>query len=281
MNITKLIEIKLKKAFIAIIIAGVVGFCSTISFAEEEFSEDVLGNIIDAQIDQDSRADQGSEIYLDSPVDIEKINNVQAQVYESDLPELPQDDQLDAENYEAEQLIQDINNMELQESEEYYNTEFEEENKNSEADESSKKTTEVKFKNSPAPEVINIDIPIKSIAPNNKSSVNAQNYDSNNLKSLPYGEIIVLNKITTKSQKLVLQVGEVKYFNTLSIEINKCINSHDLINPNNFMLITIFDNKVMANSLSVFHGWMMSNNLSISSLEHPVYEIIPRRCFAK
>lgn len=102
-----------------------------------------------------------------------------------------------------------------------------------------------------------------------------------NLRTMPYAEMIVLNKITTKSEKIIFKVGEVRFFNNISIEVNKCVNNPNILDPNNMMLITVFDNKIATDKLSVFHGWMMSNNLSISSLEHPVYELIPKRCLAK
>ena len=44
------------------------------------------------------------------------------------------------------------------------------------------------------------------------------------------------------------------------------------------MLIKVFDHKTDGNKSLVFDGWMDSSNLSISALEHPVYEIMPRDC---
>jgi len=91
-------------------------------------------------------------------------------------------------------------------------------------------------------------------------------------------KLIILNKITTKSTEHVLKIGEVKFFGNLSIELHKCIKATDPYNANNWMLLTIFDNKVEEDNLSVFHGWVLSSNPSISTLEHPVYEVIPLDC---
>ncbi len=124
---------------------------------------------------------------------------------------------------------------------------------------------------------------------NGSSEINLKNADSHNpdmiesigrgnLRTMPYAEIIVLNKITAKSEKIIFKVGEVKFFNNISVEVNKCVNNPSIFDPNNMMLMTVFDNKIATDKLSVFHGWMFSNNFSISSLEHPVYELLPQRC---
>ena len=75
-----------------------------------------------------------------------------------------------------------------------------------------------------------------------------------------------------------LYKGEVRFFGNLSIEVHKCIKSADPFNANNLILLTIFDNKIEDDNLSVFHGWIVSSNPSISTLEHPVYEVIAVGC---
>ena len=98
------------------------------------------------------------------------------------------------------------------------------------------------------------------------------------LRSMPYAEIIVTNKITTKTENVVFKVGEVKFLGNLSIEIHKCINDPNLYDPNNMMLVTVFDSKIEDDRILVFHGWIMSNNLSISTVEHPVWEVFASQC---
>ncbi|MDG1436525.1 MAG: DUF2155 domain-containing protein [Rickettsiaceae bacterium] len=91
-------------------------------------------------------------------------------------------------------------------------------------------------------------------------------------------ELIILNKITAKSQKVVFSIGEVKFFGNISVEVHKCTKNTDPFNANNLMLITVFDNKIPDENLSVFHGWVMSSNPSLSTVEHPVYEVLPVKC---
>lgn len=94
-------------------------------------------------------------------------------------------------------------------------------------------------------------------------------------------ELIVLNKITAKSVKKTFNLGEVQFFGNLSIEVHKCVKSTDPFNLNNLMLLTVFDNKIDDDNLSVFHGWLVSSNPSISTLEHPVYEVIAVNCISQ
>lgn len=98
------------------------------------------------------------------------------------------------------------------------------------------------------------------------------------LVKMDQAELIILNKITAKSIKNLFNIGEIRYFGNLSIEVHKCIKSTDPFNANNLILLTIFDNKIEDDNLSVFHGWIVSSNPSISTLEHPVYEVIAVDC---
>ena len=91
-------------------------------------------------------------------------------------------------------------------------------------------------------------------------------------------KIIILNKITAKSELIEFKLGKVKLFGNLSVEVHKCAKNTDPLKSSNLVLLTVFDNKFDDNKLLVFHGWMDSSNLSISTLEHPVYEVIPMDC---
>lgn len=98
------------------------------------------------------------------------------------------------------------------------------------------------------------------------------------LKIMKRAQIVVLNKITSKSEQVIFDVGRIKFFGNLSLEVHKCIQSTDPYEPNNLMLLTIFDNKIDEDRLAVFHGWVVTSNPSLSTFEHPVYEVIPQIC---
>jgi hypothetical protein len=108
-----------------------------------------------------------------------------------------------------------------------------------------------------------------------------ENSKNSPMMKMEQAELIILNKITAKSTRATFNLGEVKFFGNLSIEVHKCVKSTDPFNTNNLMLLTIFDNKIEDDNLSVFHGWIVSANPSISTLEHPVYEVIAVNCIAK
>lgn len=91
-------------------------------------------------------------------------------------------------------------------------------------------------------------------------------------------KLIALNKITAKSKELILKIGEAKYFGNIEIKVHKCLKSLDLYLPDNKILFTVIENKIDEDPLLVFQGWMMSSNISVSSFEHPIYEIFARDC---
>lgn len=91
-------------------------------------------------------------------------------------------------------------------------------------------------------------------------------------------KIVILNKITAKSELLKFELNKAKSFGNLSVEVHKCAKNTNPLRPSNLVLITVFDNKPDGNKSLVFDGWMDSSNLAISTVEHPVYEIIPRDC---
>lgn len=93
-------------------------------------------------------------------------------------------------------------------------------------------------------------------------------------------EIIILNKITAKSELVQFKVGITKFFGKISIQVHKCAKSNNPLRSSNLMLITVFDNSFDDGKFLLFHGWIDSSNLSISTLEHPVYEIISRNCLS-
>ena len=62
------------------------------------------------------------------------------------------------------------------------------------------------------------------------------------------------------------------------MELNRCAKNTDPLKSSNLMLIKVLDDKFNNDKSVLFNGWMDSSNLSISTLEHPVYEIIPIDC---
>lgn len=107
-----------------------------------------------------------------------------------------------------------------------------------------------------------------------KDSVNLKQFIETDL-----AKIIILNKITAKSVIKNLKINQATTFGNLSIILKKCVQNTDPFNLNNSMLISIDDIKFENKNL--FQGWIFSSNPSISTFEHPVYEIIALECIKK
>jgi hypothetical protein len=104
---------------------------------------------------------------------------------------------------------------------------------------------------------------------------------SNKIPTIEYrnsAKILVLNKVTSLSKEVIINVGEAKYFGNIEIKLYKCAVSLDIYKPNNLMLLSVTEHNIDDENIDIFNGWLMSQNFSISSLEHPIYEIFAREC---
>lgn len=102
------------------------------------------------------------------------------------------------------------------------------------------------------------------------------------IDELDQAELVILNKITAKSVRKLFNLDELYNFGNLSFQIDRCVKNTDLFNANNLALLSVYDQKPtqekpLEKSL-IFYGWLISSNLSISNIEHPVYEIMVMDC---
>jgi len=91
-----------------------------------------------------------------------------------------------------------------------------------------------------------------------------------------------LNKTTAKTSILNLKIGEKISFGSLKIIAHKCWQSPLEQKPENKILLEIFEFKNESeekySEKRIFYGWMFSSSPSISSLEHPIYDITALNC---
>ena len=92
------------------------------------------------------------------------------------------------------------------------------------------------------------------------------------------GRVIALNKITANSKKMTIPVGGSAYYNNAEIKLEKCWKSPDLYRPSSQVLVTVLENKFDDDPKVIFHGWIISSNPAVSTIEHPVYEVIAVEC---
>lgn len=117
---------------------------------------------------------------------------------------------------------------------------------------------------------------------NNDPPVLGSNQNANEIaefKNYENGEIIVLNKITAKSEKMTFKIGEEKYFGNIKIKLHKCVKNLDPYNEDNYLLMTVTEYKIDEDPKLLFQGWMLSSSISLSTFEHPIYEIFAKDCF--
>jgi hypothetical protein len=96
--------------------------------------------------------------------------------------------------------------------------------------------------------------------------------------SVGIAEIVALNKVTSKSEKFAIKIGEKAFFGNLEIVPYKCIKSSDPYNPMDKILIKIDEYKIDSDPENIFQGWILSTAPSLSGLNHPVYEVIAIEC---
>jgi len=95
-----------------------------------------------------------------------------------------------------------------------------------------------------------------------------------------YGKAVlqILNKTTAKTAIIEAKVGELTEYGKMTIAVRKCWQAPLDQKPDSRILLEIFENKSDGAKNRVFFGWMISSSPSISSLEHPVYDVVALSC---
>ena len=93
-------------------------------------------------------------------------------------------------------------------------------------------------------------------------------------------EIKVLDKVSSKTDLLKLEVGKELKFKGLLIKSLKCKNSEFDDNPEITAYIQVKDmtNKDN-NEVFIFNGWTFSSSPAVNPFDHAVYDIWLTRCF--
>ena len=93
-------------------------------------------------------------------------------------------------------------------------------------------------------------------------------------------EIKILDKVSSKTDLLKLQIGKELKFKGLLIKSLKCKNSEFDDNPEITAYIQVKDmtNKDN-NEVFIFNGWTFSSSPAVNPFDHPVYDVWLKRCF--
>ncbi|MDD2839739.1 MAG: DUF2155 domain-containing protein [Rickettsiales bacterium] len=82
-----------------------------------------------------------------------------------------------------------------------------------------------------------------------------------------------LNKITAKSYRYSVKIGETVNFERITIQPLICWKSSPDQVSENKALLKVIETSVNGNKKEIFYGWMFSSSPSASSMEHPMYDI--------
>ena len=93
-------------------------------------------------------------------------------------------------------------------------------------------------------------------------------------------EIKILDKVSSKTSQLSLNIGEETKFENLIIKVLKCKNSEFDDSPEVTAYMQVQDITLKNNDkVFVFNGWTFSSSPSITLFDHPVYDIWLIRCY--
>ncbi|MDB2382127.1 DUF2155 domain-containing protein [Candidatus Pelagibacter bacterium] len=93
-------------------------------------------------------------------------------------------------------------------------------------------------------------------------------------------EIKILDKVSSKTDLLKLEIGKELKFKGLLIKSLKCTNSEFDDNPEITAYIQVKDmtNKDN-NEVFIFNGWTFSSSPAVNPFDHPVYDVWLKRCY--
>ena len=87
-----------------------------------------------------------------------------------------------------------------------------------------------------------------------------------------------LDKITARVLTLNAVIGETIQFGTLNIKVLKCLKTPPEEPPESMAYLEISEVKPNLPLYTVFKGWILSTNPSLSAPEHAVYDIWIKEC---
>ena len=100
------------------------------------------------------------------------------------------------------------------------------------------------------------------------------------LSNEDFVEIKILDKVSSKTSQLKLNIKQEAKFGNLIIKVLKCKNSEFDDDPEITAYMQVQDITLKNNDkVFVFNGWTFSSSPSISLFDHPVYDIWLTKCY--
>ncbi|MEM7046216.1 MAG: DUF2155 domain-containing protein [Pseudomonadota bacterium] len=96
-----------------------------------------------------------------------------------------------------------------------------------------------------------------------------------------YAILRLLDKSTAKTSQVTVPVGKMTQFRSIRIKVHACRTKQDILpageQPENAAFLEVLD-ETSGGIRIIFSGWMFTLSPSLSSLEHPIYDVWLNRC---
>ena len=111
--------------------------------------------------------------------------------------------------------------------------------------------------------------------------IGSTSYTENITISEKFAELNVLDKVSSKTSKVKVEIGEELIFQNLVINILKCKNSKFDDDPEITAYMQVRDLKTKdKNKVFIFNDWTFASSPSIRPFDHPVYDIWLKKCYS-
>ena len=96
-----------------------------------------------------------------------------------------------------------------------------------------------------------------------------------------FAEINILDKVSSKSSNIKIEIGKETIFQNLEINILKCQNSKFDDDPEVTAYMQVKDlTSKNKNQVFIFNDWTFASSPSLRPFDHPVYDIWLKKCFS-
>jgi hypothetical protein len=102
--------------------------------------------------------------------------------------------------------------------------------------------------------------------------------DRSDMIAEPVAVLQGLDKITARASQITAPVGQTVTFGTLEITVRDCKKNPPEDRPEDAAFLQINEVRPGAENVRRFSGWMFAQSPALSSLEHPVYDIVLLEC---
>ena len=111
--------------------------------------------------------------------------------------------------------------------------------------------------------------------------INLNSYSEDLIKNEKFAELNILDKVSSKTSNIKVEIGEELIFQNLAINIIKCRNSQFDDDPEVTAYMQVKDLTTKdKNKVFVFNGWTFASSPSIKPFDHPVYDIWLKKCYS-